>query len=293
MNKESPRGAGPKVRPKGAGGPKPDRPEAVSVPVLRLGRAETVKSERVLANEVPLAVAYCGEPHAVMMLTPRDLEDFVIGFSLTERIVRAPSDIHLIEIQTRDEGIVANVQIPESCMAALKERRRAIPGRSGCGMCGIEDLEQALPELAPLEGCPPVTREAIFAALDRFEPFQSLNAQTGAVHAAAFCRSDGAIVAVREDVGRHNALDKLIGHLVRARIDRSAGFALLTSRCSYELVQKTVMARIPLLVTISAPTALAVEIARAAKLTLVALARQDSMLCLSDPFAVFAGASEP
>jgi FdhD protein len=175
-------------------------------------------------------------------------------------------------------------------MAALKARRRAIPGRSGCGMCGIEDLEQALPALFPLSGCPPIAPEAIFAALDRFETFQSLNAQTGAAHAAAFCRSDGEIVAVREDVGRHNALDKLIGHLVRAQIDCAAGFALLTSRCSYELVQKTVIARIPLLVTISAPTALAVEIARGAKLTLIALARKDSMLCLSDPFGRFRGA---
>lgn len=268
-------------------GPKPDRLQAVAAPVLRLGRQRTEAGERVLANEVPVSVAFSGTPHAVMMMTPDHLEDFVVGFALTERIVPKAEDVLLIELQTLAEGIVANVEIPAEHRSALEGRRRAIPGRSGCGMCGIEDLAQALPELDPLSSCPHIGRAAIFAALDGLEPLQSLNASTGAVHAAAFCRDNGEIVAVREDVGRHNALDKLIGHLVRTRADRSAGFVLLTSRCSYELVQKTVMARIPLLATISAPTALAVEIAQEAKLTLIALARRDSMLCLSDPFGVF------
>jgi FdhD protein len=272
-----------------ASGRAPDRPLAVTMSVTSLGRHDTSAGARVLANEVPVSVAYGGEPHAVMMVTPDHLEDFIVGFSLTERIVPRAEDILLIELQSLQEGVVANVEIPAECLSALEKRRRAIPGRSGCGMCGIADLEQALPELAPLSGCPPVTRQAIFAAVEALAPLQSLNAQTGAVHAAAYCRSDGKIVAAREDVGRHNALDKLIGYLVRTRTDCSAGFALLTSRCSYELVQKTVMARIPLLVTISAPTALAVEIAHAAKLTLIALARSDSMLCLSDPFDNFGG----
>ena len=270
-----------------AAGREADRPQTVTAPVLRLGRESTEAGSRVLANEVPVSVAFSGEPHAVMMMTPDHLEDFVVGFSLTERIVPRPEDILLIELQTLSEGIVVNVEIPPEHRGALEGRRRALPGRSGCGMCGIADLEQALPVLAPLSGCPRIGREAVFAALDGLEPWQSLNKATGAVHAAAFCRSDGDIVAVREDVGRHNALDKLIGHLVRTRVERSEGFVLLTSRCSYELVQKTVMARIPLLATISAPTALAVEIAQESKLTLLALARQDSMLCLSDPFGVF------
>lgn len=268
-------------------GPKPDRPQAVTAPLLRLKRESTETGERVLANEVPVSVAFSGVPHAVMMMTPDHLEDFVVGFSLTERIVPQAEDVLLIELQTVAEGIVVNVEIPPERKSALEGRRRTIPGRSGCGMCGIEDLAQALPALVPLSACPRIDRNAVFAALDGLEPWQSLNKATGAVHAAAFCRNDGAIVAVREDVGRHNALDKLIGHLIRARIDRTAGFVLLTSRCSYELVQKTVMARIPLLATISAPTALAVEIAQEAKLTLLALARKDSMLCLSDPFGLF------
>lgn len=265
----------------------PDRPQTVTMPLLRVGRRGAEKGTRVLANEVPVSVAYCGEPHAVMMMTPDHIEEFVTGFSLTERIVPTADDILLIEIRTLEEGIVVNVEIPGDRLGAIRGRRRAIPGRSGCGMCGIEDLESALPTLVPLSGCPPISRDAPFAALDRLEPWQHLNAATGAVHAAGFCRPDGEIVAVREDVGRHNALDKLIGHLVRTRVDMANGFALLTSRCSYELVQKAVMARIPLLVTISAPTALAVEIAREAKLTLLALARADSMLCLSDPFGLF------
>lgn len=265
----------------------PDRPQTVTMPLLRVGRRGAEKGTRVLANEVPVSVAYSGEPHAVMMMTPDHIEEFVTGFSLTERIVPTADDILLIEIRTLEEGIVVNVEIPSDRLAAIRGRRRAIPGRSGCGMCGIEDLESALPTLVPLSGCPPISRDSLFAALDRLEPWQQLNAATGAVHAAGFCRPDGEIVAVREDVGRHNALDKLIGHLVRTRVDMAMGFALLTSRCSYELVQKAVMARIPLLVTISAPTALAVEIARDAKLTLFALARADSMLCLSDPFGLF------
>ena len=132
-----------------------------------------------------------------------------------------------------------------------------------------------------------MTQSAVFAVLDLLSAQQKLNAATGAVHAAAFCASDGAILAVREDVGRHNALDKLIGHLARSKIDPVSGFALITSRCSYELVQKCAIARIPALAAISAPTELAVQIARAARLTLIALARSDSMLLFNDPFGIF------
>jgi len=141
-----------------------------------------------------------------------------------------------------------------------------------------------LPELEPIRACPKIPSSAIFKALEALRDRQALNAQTGAVHGAAFCRADGEIVAVREDVGRHNAFDKIIGHLLREGIDPSGGFALLTSRCSYELVQKAVLARIPLLATISAPTELAVKIAKETKLTLVALARSDSVLLFNDPF---------
>jgi FdhD protein len=166
----------------------------------------------------------------------------------------------------------------------LAERRRALPGQSGCGICGISTIEEALPQLPLLSSAPRLSREAVFAALNGLPELQVLNRATGAVHAAAFCRSDGTISAVREDVGRHNAFDKLIGHLARGHQDLSAGFALLTSRCSYELVQKAVLAGIAALVTVSAPTELAVEIARASKLTLIALARRDSFLAFNDPF---------
>ena len=146
----------------------------VVAPVLRIGRESTESGERVLANEVPVSLAYGGEPHAVMMMTPDHLEEFVVGFSLTERIVPSADDILLIELQTLEEGIIANVEIPERHLAAIRGRRRALPGRSGCGMCGVADLEQALPELVPLSGCPPIGRDALFAALDRLDPMAEL-----------------------------------------------------------------------------------------------------------------------
>jgi FdhD protein len=166
----------------------------------------------------------------------------------------------------------------------LNERRRVLAGASGCGLCGLTTIEEALPELQPISACPQVSPAAMFAALDALPSHQSLNAETGAVHAAAFCRPDGEIVAAREDVGRHNAFDKLIGYLMRDGLDPAGGFALLSSRCSFELVQKAVLARIPLLATISAPTELGVKIAKQANLTLVALARRDSVLLFNDPY---------
>jgi FdhD protein len=247
-------------------------------------RGETAAAGREIANEVAAAIEFDGAPFAVMMVTPADLEDFAVGFALAERIIAAPDEIARIDIRYGTRGIGIDLRLRQEHSARLAERRRALPGQSGCGICGISTIEEALPQLPVLSCAPQLTRETVFSALNHLPELQVLNRATGAVHAAAFCQSDGKISAVREDVGRHNAFDKLIGHLARKREDSTTGFALLTSRCSYELVQKAILARIATLVTVSAPTELAVEIARAANLTLIALARKDSFLIFNDPF---------
>ena len=257
-------------------------------PAMRLTREGSDPAERTLANEVPAAVEYDGNPYAVMMVTPADLEDFAVGFSLTERLIAGAPDIARIDIRSAERGLGIDIRLEAQASVRLVGRQRALVGQSGCGICGIQTLDEALPSLPPLEGAPRVRRRALFAALERLTSHQPLNEATGAVHGAAFCQPDGRIVAAREDVGRHNAFDKLIGHLARDGTDAGDGFALLTSRCSYELVQKAVIARISTLVTISAPTELAVAIAREAKLTLIALARPDSMLAFNDPFGTLA-----
>lgn len=254
-------------------------------PVVRVTRAaEWLVQDRELANEVPVAIEFDGSPYAVMMVTPADLEDFAVGFALSERIVVQADEIARIDIRYGARGIGIDLRLHHERSARLAERRRALPGQTGCGLCGISTIEEALPELTPLLGAPRLTREAIFAAVDALSANQTLNLATGAVHAAAVCRPNGAISAVREDVGRHNAFDKVIGHLARTHEDVHECFALLTSRCSYELVQKAVLARIEALVTVSAPTELAVQIAQKSNLTLIALARKDSFLVFHDPF---------
>lgn len=255
---------------------------------VRITPDEAAPGTRMLANEVPIALEFDGSPYAVMMLTPADLEDFAVGFALSERIIKAASEIARIDVRYGSRGIGIDVRLEKEHSARLAERRRAIPGQSGCGICGLTTIDEALPELAPLTAAPRIVSQALFGALAALPARQVLNNATGAVHAAAFCRTDGEILVVKEDVGRHNAFDKVIGYLARQDIDPASGFALLTSRCSYELVQKAVLARIPVLAAISAPTELAASIARDANLTLIALARGDSVLLFNDPFGVIA-----
>ena len=251
---------------------------------VRITPEQASEGARTLANEVPVALEFDGSPYAVMMLTPADLEDFAVGFALSERIIVRSDEIARIDVRYGTRGIGIDVRLEKEHSARLAERRRAIPGQSGCGICGLTTIEEALPKLLPLTGAPAIAAKALFRALEALPARQALNKATGAVHAASFCQPDGEILVVREDVGRHNAFDKVIGHLARQAIDPGSGFALLTSRCSYELVQKAVLARIPILAAISAPTELAVSIARGANLTLIALARGDSVLLFNDPF---------
>jgi FdhD protein len=256
--------------------------------MMRVTPAGHAPGTRMLANEVPVAIEFDGEPYAVMMATPADLEDFAVGFALGERIIAAAREIGRIDIRYGTRGIGIDVRLEREHSERLAQRRRATLGQSGCGLCGVMTIAEVLPELDPIPACSRVAPAALFRALAALPERQSLNRATGAVHAAACCDSAGNILAVREDVGRHNAFDKVIGHLARAGRDPSRGFALLTSRCSYELVQKAVLARIPLLAAISAPTELAVTIAEEARLSLVALARGDSLLIFNDPYRAIA-----
>jgi len=237
------------------------------------GRVATVQDW--VADEVPVALQYNGISHAVMLASPLDLEDFAFGFSLSEGLVDGPADIHDVALEPAPEGLVLQLEIASRCLARLKERRRTLAGRTGCGLCGSESLQQALPALGapvrPFRTSP----EALSRAMSGLRRGQALQAATGATHAAAWCTAEGEVALLREDVGRHNALDKLIGALARGRLPAADGFFVVTSRASFEMVQKTAHAGVGLLAAISAPTALAVRSAEAAGLCLVGFARGD------------------
>ena len=234
-----------------------------------------------VADEVPVALQYNGISHAVMLATPQDLEDFAHGFSLSEGLVDERAEVHDVEVEQTEQGIVVHIEIASRCEVRLKERRRTLAGRTGCGLCGIESLAQALPRcerrVAPLR----LDAAALSRALGEMRGRQALQSATGATHAAAWCSPDGAVHLLREDVGRHNALDKLIGALARAGTDATTGFFAVTSRASYEMVQKTVRAGVGVLAAISAPTALAIKSARAAELCLIGFARDSDWVAYS------------
>jgi FdhD protein len=224
-------------------------------------------SDRVV-EETAVALVYNGISHVVMMATPSDLEDFALGFSLSEGILDDAGQLYGLEIVTHPRGVEIQMEVAAAAFARLQARRRNLVGRTGCGLCGAESLEQALPEPRPVStefSCPASALRNAVGALARRQPLKQL---TGSVHAAAYCDPCGEIIALREDVGRHNALDKLIGGLHRSGAD-GTGFVLVTSRASYEMVAKTAAANIPLLAAVSAPTSLAIEQAEASGITLV------------------------
>ena len=251
------------------------------------GRGERL---REIASEVPVAISVCGFGYAVMMATPADLEDFAWGFALSERLIDHAGQVKSVTLRGEDRGVLLDIWLADECRDRVVERVRHRVGESSCGLCGIENLDQALRPLPLVAGPDPIASTALFAALESLRRHQPLNTATGAVHAAVFADRKGAILAAREDVGRHNAFDKLIGHGLRAGLAPGEGFALLTSRCSFELVEKAALAGVRLLVTISAPTALAIERAENCGLTLIALARADEMLIAADPHEVFTSA---
>ncbi|NML05415.1 formate dehydrogenase accessory sulfurtransferase FdhD [Sphingomonas sp. G-3-2-10] len=242
----------------------------------RIGaKGDAVPVTRALAAEVPVAIEVNGIGYAVMMATPADLEDFAYGFIASERLGE------VIEAETHDTGRGVILRVTLASSDAVIERVRHRTSDSSCGLCGIENLEAAIRPLPRLPETSLAEAEAIFRALASLRDHQPLNARTGAHHAAALCAADGTIRLAREDVGRHNGFDKLIGAMARGGMVWEGGFALLSSRCSYELVEKAVLAGCPLLVTISAPTALAVERAAEAGLALAVLARDDALLWMT------------
>jgi FdhD protein len=246
---------------------------------------------RAVPEETAVAISYNGGTYAVMMATPRDLEDFAVGFSLSEGVVQAASQIETLEVVPLDDGIELRMWIGQDLAARLSERRRHIAGPTGCGLCGIESIAEAVRPAAVVGAGGQFTPEQIVAAVQLLPALQKINVETRAVHAAAFWTPAEGIVALREDVGRHNSLDKLAGALARTDAATSKGMVLLTSRVSVEMVQKTAAIGAPLLVAISVPTALAVRMADAASITLAAIARSDGFEVFTHPGRIVSGAA--
>jgi FdhD protein len=256
---------------------------ARSLPVHGLRSGRTFAVDDWVAEEVPVALEYNGISHAVMLATPLDLEDFALGFSLSEGILEAPHELYAVEEEISAEGITVHLRIASSAFARLKERRRSLTGRTGCGLCGTESLAHVIRDLPVPRQTPRLSHAAIGHAMSQFHALQTLQQATGAVHAAAWCSAQGEVKWLREDVGRHNALDKLIGALVKNEVDAGSGFIAVTSRASFEMVQKTAMAGVSLLAAVSAPTSFAVATAERANMTLVGFARNRDLVVYCHP----------
>jgi FdhD protein len=250
-------------------------------------RDHAMPTSRLVAEETAIALSYNGSTHAVMMATPDDLEDFGVGFTLTEGIVERASEITSIEVIPGELGIEVRMWLDGDRAASLAAQRRAMSGPVGCGLCGIESLEQARrapPQVADRDVA--FRARDLLAAMQALVPLQVLNQQTRSVHAAAFWQPGRGIGTVREDVGRHNALDKLAGAIARDRLSARAGAVLLTSRVSVEMVQKAAIIGVPVLIAVSAPTTLAIRTADEAKITLLAIARDDGYGVFTHPHRI-------
>jgi len=250
---------------------------SVRVPSRRVGQAGVEDATRLIPEETPVALVYDGATHAVMMATPADLEDFAVGFSITEGIVASRGEISELEIVTHEKGLEARMWLVPASGRKHVERRRRIVGPTACGLCGVDSLDAAVPAPRKVGNTATATPHEVQKALAAMQPAQRLNVATRAVHGAAFWDAKaGTIAFVREDVGRHNALDKLVGAVTTAGLDPASGFVVLTSRVSVEMVQKTAMLGAEIIVAVSAPTALARRVAEEAGITLIAIARSDA-----------------
>jgi FdhD protein len=243
-----------------------------------------VQAQDCLAEETPVALIYNGVSHAVMLATAQDLEDFALGFSLSEGIVQTAGELYGVEVRVQDNGIELHCDIASERFMQLKDRRRTLAGKTGCGLCGAESLSQAMRYPQPLQSDVMFSATSIKRGLMAIQAQQLLQKETGATHASAFVLADGTVSIVREDVGRHNALDKLVGALQKMRAQQGQqldGFIITTSRASFEMVQKTATAGVAMLVAVSAPTGLAVRVAEQCGLALVGFARQSRFVVYS------------
>ena len=241
------------------------------------------RREDFIAEEVPISLIYNQIPHVVMLATPTNLEEFALGFSITEGIIKSPHELLSARVYNRSNGIEVQLKIPEHRFDRLSDKGRNLTGRTGCGLCGASTLQQAIRQPNTVKGELSVSAEDLRSALFDLCNHQKLNHITGAVHAAAWVVPGQGITDIREDVGRHNALDKLIGCLLRNNKDLSSGFIIITSRASYEMVQKTAWVGISLLAAISAPTGLAIRLANETGLTLIGFARDDQHVVYTHP----------
>ena len=246
------------------------------------GSRHTLQQDYI-AEEVPVSLVYNGTPHVVMLATPTNLEEFALGFSMTEGIIKAPQELLSVRTYNRYNGIEVHLKIPEQRAECMADKGRNLTGRTGCGLCGASTLRQAIRQPEPVTGDLSLSANELLSALADIKQRQTLNRLTGSVHAAAWVVPGQGIMDLREDVGRHNALDKLIGLLLRSGKNVAEGFVLVTSRASYEMVQKTASVGITLLAAISAPTGLAIRLADEAGLTLIGFVRDDQHVVYTHP----------
>jgi len=247
---------------------------------------------RMVPEETPIALSYAGATHAVMMASPADFEDFALGFSLTESIISSPEEIEAFEVEDHGAGIDIQIRLKDSAKGRFEARRRRLAGPVGCGLCGIESIEEAMRLVAEVGAAPLHLAAAdVVQSVRLLSKMQPLHAETGAVHAAGFYIPGQGIVAAREDIGRHNALDKLAGALARKGVAGSSGAIVVTSRVSVEMVQKTAAIGAAFIVAVSAPTALAIRTAEEAGMTLIALVRGDDFDIFTHPHRITSGAA--
>ncbi|KNE26370.1 formate dehydrogenase accessory sulfurtransferase FdhD [Achromobacter spanius] len=265
--------------------PPSPRPDCTQTQVTRVraGAIAPAAESDFVAEETPVALEFNGISHATMLATPADLEDFAVGFSLSEGIIDSVSDVRGIDVLPQCDGIVVQVEISSACEVRLKTRRRAMAGRTGCGLCGVETLPEVLRPVTPVTNGSTVRIQAVLNAMRDMRARQALHDITGATHAAGWAGADGVVALVREDVGRHNALDKLIGALARQAMHAGNGIVLVSSRASFEMVQKTAAAGVAVLAAVSAPTALAIRLAQDANVSLVGFMRGDDATLYSHP----------
>jgi FdhD protein len=260
------------------------RSESIELDVERWRSGTVTREKDLIAEEVPVALVYHGVPHVVMLATPADLEDYAVGFTLTEGLVARPDEIRDLQVIWGEESAEVRITVAWERFSALVERRRNLTGRSGCGLCGQETVEQAVREVKGVGAGARLSAAELHEAIAQLANLQPINARTGSVHAAAWVVPGEGIRLVREDVGRHNALDKTIGALVRSGMDPAEGALLLTSRASFEMVQKSAAVGVAFVAAFSAPTAFAVRLAERAGLTLVAFAREHQHVVYAHPW---------